>query len=278
MKPQYIFLDVDGTLMYHTSNSNNIIPSLAITAIQSSRKNGHKVFICTGRIRSEITDDIKDIGFDGFIYASGATVEISGETIFQHNISISELERFRNIAANHKLGFVLQSVDFNFIDKQGASFFDNIDYERDKTSELRHLTRDIFTDMSNFNYGQCPIGKIVFFSYDYDLLEEIKSSIKNDYCMAIHGTRKDKILLGEISTKTVIKSTGIKKVLDFIGADKKNTMAYGDSNNDRDMLLFCNKGVCMGNGVDEIKKIADEICAPVYANGIYKSFLTNGLI
>ena len=164
MKPQYIFLDVDGTLLYHTSNSNNIIPPLAITAIQSARQNQHKVFICTGRVRSEITDSIKNIGFDGFIYAAGATVEINGKTIFQHNIPISELEHFKNIASNHKLGFVLQSADFNFMDKQGASFFDNFDCKREKSSEFSHLTRNNFTDMSNFNFGQCPIGKILFFS------------------------------------------------------------------------------------------------------------------
>lgn len=40
-----IFIDVDGTLLSY----ENKLPESAVTAIRQARKNGHKVYICTGR-------------------------------------------------------------------------------------------------------------------------------------------------------------------------------------------------------------------------------------
>lgn len=45
-----IFLDVDGTLC----NYEGVIPESAKQAIKQARKNGHKVYICTGRSRAEV--------------------------------------------------------------------------------------------------------------------------------------------------------------------------------------------------------------------------------
>ena len=46
MKQKLIFLDIDGTL---TSPGSNIPPESAMTAVREAQKNGHKVFLCTGR-------------------------------------------------------------------------------------------------------------------------------------------------------------------------------------------------------------------------------------
>ena len=56
-----IFIDVDGTLLTY----ENILPKSAVEAIRTARKNGHKVYISTGRSRAEVYDYIWDIGLDG---------------------------------------------------------------------------------------------------------------------------------------------------------------------------------------------------------------------
>ena len=45
-----IFLDVDGTLVDY----ENHLPDSALTAIRAARKNGHCVYLCTGRSRAEV--------------------------------------------------------------------------------------------------------------------------------------------------------------------------------------------------------------------------------
>ena len=56
-----IFIDVDGTLLDY----ENKLPASADRAIKEARKNGHRVYICTGRSEVEVYDYIWDIGLDG---------------------------------------------------------------------------------------------------------------------------------------------------------------------------------------------------------------------
>ncbi len=55
-----IFLDFDGTLWTFEK-----IPSSALKAIELARKNGHKIYINTGRTRCEIPQFLLDMNLDG---------------------------------------------------------------------------------------------------------------------------------------------------------------------------------------------------------------------
>ena len=62
-----LFIDVDGTLVDYDNN----IPQSAVKAIKIARNNGHKVYICTGRSKSEVYQELWDIGLDGMIGGNG---------------------------------------------------------------------------------------------------------------------------------------------------------------------------------------------------------------
>ncbi|MBQ1726555.1 MAG: HAD-IIB family hydrolase, partial [Treponema sp.] len=53
------------------------------------------------------------------------------------------------------------------------------------------------------------------------------------------------------------KGEAISWLSDHIGLDKNRTMGFGDSMNDESMIRLCKYGVCMKNGLDYIKGIAD---------------------
>lgn len=57
---------MDGTLL----DNKQQIPESAVYAIQNARKNGHYVFLNTGRCKAELFESILDVGFDGIIYSS----------------------------------------------------------------------------------------------------------------------------------------------------------------------------------------------------------------
>ena len=100
MRKKIIFLDVDGTL---TDYENHIPASaaeairkarangrLAISsssqftsaeAIRKARANGHRVYLCTGRSRAEIYDELWAIGLDGMIGGSIADTIAFGDAI-----------------------------------------------------------------------------------------------------------------------------------------------------------------------------------------------------
>ena len=52
MSTKYVFVDIDGTLLSHHTG----IPRSALEAIDIARRNGHKIFINTGRVKSAVDD------------------------------------------------------------------------------------------------------------------------------------------------------------------------------------------------------------------------------
>lgn len=71
MRKKIIFLDVNGTL----TDYENHIPASAAEAIRKARANGHRVYLCTGRSRAEIYDELWAIGLDGMIGGNGCATE-----------------------------------------------------------------------------------------------------------------------------------------------------------------------------------------------------------
>ena len=55
-------------------------------------------------------------------------------------------------------------------------------------------------------------------------------------------------------------------------------MAFGDGNNDIEMLQAVGAGVAMENASPELKAVATEICGHVAEDGIYHYCLEHGFI
>ena len=74
------------------------------------------------------------------------------------------------------------------------------------------------------------------------------------------------------------KGVGVTKVLEYFGIDRANAMAFGDGNNDLEMFQAVDNGIAMGNGSDDLKAIARDVCGKVSEDGIYHYCLEHGLI
>ncbi len=84
-----VFIDIDGTLI---DDEQKYRPS-AEYAIQQARKNGHKVFLSTGRCKAEIFDYIFDIGFDGLIGSSGGYIEVDHQVLRHLTFKDEDIQR-----------------------------------------------------------------------------------------------------------------------------------------------------------------------------------------
>jgi len=74
------------------------------------------------------------------------------------------------------------------------------------------------------------------------------------------------------------KGIAIARVLGHFGLDASQAMAFGDSQNDLEMLQAVGTGVAMGNASAQVKAIADDVCGAVSEDGIYHYCLAHGLI
>ena len=100
-----IFLDVDGTLVDYKGR----IPASAADAVRQARKQGHKVYICTGRSRAEVYSEIWEIGLDGMIGGNGSYVETDGQVLMHRHLSEEQCRRVVDWLHERGLEFYLES-------------------------------------------------------------------------------------------------------------------------------------------------------------------------
>lgn len=74
------------------------------------------------------------------------------------------------------------------------------------------------------------------------------------------------------------KGRGVTKVLEYFGLQTSEAMAFGDGNNDLEMFQAIDYCVAMGNGSEDLKKIAWATCGNCEDDGIYHFCKENKLI
>lgn len=266
---KFIFLDIDGTLLYHESG----IPDSAKTAIQKARQQDHKVLICTGRCRAETGMDLSFSDFDGMICSSGAYVEIDQKILFTQPLTVSILAPVLKLLDNSDISYCLEGEAL-FASPKAMDFFQQIlEHYPDKSSVFRLVPVSLYPD-----YGFPSIYKISLFSLTADLCEKIKISLPLSMNFTMQFQEKENIIHGEISCRSATKATGIDIALNYFHGTIYQTICFGDSMNDESMIKHCQMGVCMGNGDERLKVSADYICETLEEDGIYKTFQKFGLI
>ncbi len=78
MNGKLLFLDIDGTL---TEPGYNVPPASALEAIKKAQKNGHRVFLCSGR-NLAMLKPLLSYGFDGYVASAGGYVVCDGTVVF----------------------------------------------------------------------------------------------------------------------------------------------------------------------------------------------------
>ena len=74
------------------------------------------------------------------------------------------------------------------------------------------------------------------------------------------------------------KGRGIREMLAYYRLHRSEAMAFGDGDNDMEMLEAVGTGIAMGNATDQLKAVADGVCGPVWQDGVYHYCLEHGLI
>ncbi len=92
------------------------------------------------------------------------------------------------------------------------------------------------------------------------------------------GGAGETALFGDLGVKGITKASAIDALLCHLGADRKDTIAFGDAKVDIPMFDSCAFSVCMGSGGEEAKAAAGFVTAGVDEDGLYKAFEILGLL
>jgi len=268
---KFIFFDIDGTLLSHKSG----IPASSKEAIHKARQNGHKLFIATGRPKSKITASIRDIGFDGYIYSSGAAIEVHNKIMYHQEMHAPFMMDLIAFLTHCEIGFTLEGHNYLYCDPIAETFWTEL-----LESPTFAMDKSNFRSVRDYVPANSKIQTVSIFSQNssqFKLLQEFLNDHPEIILLTYENTH-DGMMFGELMLKGITKATGIKHLLAHYSKSIKDTISFGDSMNDMEMLAETNLGISMGNGSNALKLIADDVTDSVDQDGIYKAFVKYRLI
>lgn len=276
MDRKMIFLDIDGTLVSAMEKPSVLV----IEAVHRARAKGHKVFLCTGRNMPIIGRDILDIGFDGVIASAGSHVEVEGQVLFDHLLPEETIQECLSLLHAEGMYCRIETPEGIYTDPQMEMLLKTA--KPDKTnSELIRMQKEIELGIPILPYEAYPkkgAYKLCFTSTSLEPVERAKKVLGNQFTFAVHPYEHSSICFnGEIIPKGIDKARGMEQVCQYYHADMQDTVAFGDSMNDYEMIRTAGISVAMGNSCEELKQIADIICKNVWEDGIYFAFQQMGL-
>lgn len=255
-KPKIIFFDIDGTLVPLKES----IRTRTVEALQKLRQNGIKLCIATGRAPMEVPK-FEGVTFDAFLTYNGSYCFTPERDVFKNLIPKADIALLRRNAEALGRPMALATKDrlaANGSDPDLAEYF--------AIGGVELVIADDFDAMAQ--------GEI---------FQVLMSGREAEYPAILKDVENAKIAAWWDRAVDIIpasggKGAGIGKILEYYGFDKAEAVAFGDGNNDIEMLQAVGDAVAMGNASDELKAVATEVCRPVTEDGVYWYCVENGLI
>lgn len=276
MGRKIIFLDIDGTL---TEAGSNEPPASALEAVRRARQKGHYVFLCTGRNYAMLSPLLR-FGFDGAIASSGGYIFCGDKVIYDCPMTQEQREQAMEVFCKNKVFRTIECRDGSYTD-EGFKEFLRENAGQGGNSELlrwREQIEHALNILPMKQYGGQAVYKLVFMSRSLGQLEEPRKVLDKDFQFCIQDADSYGIINGELVNRKFNKGKGIERVCAYLDIPVNDTIGFGDSMNDLEMLEVVGLSFCMENGSRKLKELADEICPSVGNNGLYQGFLKYGLV
>lgn len=251
-----IFFDIDGTLVNMGAKD---LSEKTVETLRRLQENGIKICIATGRSPAALPK--LPVKFDAYLLFNGSLCCTASQIIYSNPIPYEAVQQLVRNAADR--GRPVSVATTKRLAANG--------WEEDLSAyyDLAHLKLTVAEDFEE----ACREGV-------YQLMLGGRESEPTTVADGVEGV---KAVFSWHRAVDVIpdnsgKEIGIQKILEYFSIPVSQSMAFGDGNNDLEMLQAVGTGVAMGNACDRLKAVADEICRTSEEEGIYHYCLENGLI
>lgn len=263
--PTIAFLDLDNTFW-----TDEGVPQSALEAIRLAQANGHLVFSNTGRARAG-TRDLAPYNLDGRCYAAGAEAFLGATKIIDKPLGVASSRLLCQTLDVGEGILIAEGGDRCYIRVYDQPMFDQL-FEALARIDDPFIDHPEIGTMTDEDHAQ-------IYKYSLWIAGGVPQSVKQ---MVPAGFKET--TMGDATEFTQLahtKATALDAVRNALQArygTTYRTMALGDSGNDIPMLKAADVGVCMGNGTDAAKAVADYVTSDITQDGLYHAFEHFGLI
>lgn len=242
------FFDNDSTLFDHEYGS---IRPKTIEALKLLKKNGYKLCMNTSRSYEEMYNVPKEVLdlMDCLILLDGAYIVRDGQ------VEVSYINNEHILQAITYLDE--HNLTYRYCVDDGGGYLNREDDYR----QLFYKLYDMMPPVKKYE-GEKVIHLLSYANNNQ--MDEI-INIFND-----EENAKLSIAL-ETSPKGCNKGSAMLKVAKEYGFEPEELCAFGDSNNDYDMIKYAGLGIAMGNYHGQVNEVADYITDDIKDEGVYNA-------
>ncbi|WP_314792863.1 HAD family hydrolase [Eggerthia catenaformis] len=255
---KYLFFDIDGTLI----GKSRQITRKTLDKLFEIKNKGHHIFICTGRAPTSINGgSLEDVPSDGFIASAGGYIKIGDTMIFRNSIDPHILQEVLTLFVNHHVLYALETekaiyqspgVNEFFDMKHHREFGENVELQR--FFELKRRAENRLS-INDFNINKITVAKVQFIAVNKFEFLDIVKYLSAYFNIVTFSSPDDDFINGELILRSCTKADGVKRILDYLHGDIEETIGFGDSMNDYQMLEICHTSVVSKKAPSKVKAL-----------------------
>lgn len=262
-KQHLIAIDLDGTLL----TDDKKISVQNKLAIQQAIADGHIVVIATGRPQrasiqyyNELNLTTPMVNFNGaFIHhPKNHSWEVIHNPL-NHHTALEIVHTCYEMDVLNVMAEVQDDVFLDQYDQEILDVFQATDSQFKSTSytigRLKHKLKDDPTS-------------IIIRPRD-EHIQDLQNQLDDVHAEMIeHRSWAAPWNFIEVVQKGVHKAVGLQKIAKHYNIPRERIIAFGDEDNDLEMIDYAGVGVAMGNAIEELKSIAKHITSTNEENGV----------
>lgn len=243
-----LLFDLDGTLL----RNDKTLSEYTLKTLSKCKENGYLIGISTSRSEQNCLGFLREVKPDILISSGGALVRVNEKIICSSPFSVTETKDF--IKSARKICGMDCEITVDTLD---AHYWN---YKTDPKAQYKSWGDSIYTDFTEFQQEALKI-----------CVEIAKPGLAQKLCEHFSELDSQHFSDGDwykFTKSGITKEKAILAVCEACHGDVSEIVAFGDDYADIGMLKICGVGVAMGNAVQEVKDIADDITLSNEEDGV----------
>lgn len=254
-----LFSDLDETLLDH----NGQVPEINQQAIEKMQKKDKLFVIATGRSYNMIYDIQKQVHTYNcekqysLCFNGGLVIENKdNHVLYFQGLDKKDARILFDEGQKRGLCMLVFTMECCYIFNADA-------YEVERKKNQKAPYKVMTGDLDDIHED---IAKMLLMKRDMDYLKDLKASVEPKLAGRVALSFSSYRYM-ECNAAGVSKGAGLSFLCDYLKIPVREAIAIGDNYNDISMIQKAGLGACVASSHEDIKQVADYVCAKDYAEG-----------